>query len=279
MPTCDLVDVFCDGALSGNPLGVVHGGGGLTTQEMQAFTNWLGFSETTFLLPPTVAGADYKVRIFYPGGELPFAGHPTLGSCHAWLEAGGKAAGEGMVVQECGIGLVEIRAVGDRLAFKAPELLKHEPLTDEERASAIAFAGIDESALVEAVHVVNGPKWQLLRLTTAADVLAAAPVSKAPLGTDIGLAGPHEPGFERHWELRAFFADSHERFVEDPVTGSFNAGVAIHLFEQGLAEGSYIAGQGRKIGANGLVHCDQAVDGGVWIGGKCQTVSRQGALT
>ncbi|WP_034958905.1 PhzF family phenazine biosynthesis protein [Erythrobacter longus] len=278
MPTCDLVDVFCDGPLSGNPLGVVHGGDNLSPEEMQAFTNWLGFSETTFLLPPTAPGADYRVRIFYPGGELPFAGHPTLGSCHSWLAAGGKPAREGTVVQECGIGLVEVRVDGNNLAFKAPELLKYEPLTDDERAFAIATTGIDEASLVEAVHVVNGPKWQLLRLKSAEDVLAATPASKAPLGTDIGVAGPHEAGFERDWELRAFFADTHERLTEDPVTGSFNAGVAIHLFGTGLATGSYRAGQGRKIGANGLVLCEQDANGDVWIGGRCQIVSKKGTL-
>ncbi|MEP0391341.1 MAG: PhzF family phenazine biosynthesis protein [Erythrobacter sp.] len=278
MPSCDLVDVFCDGPLSGNPLGVVHGGDDLSTEEMQAFTNWLGFSETTFLLPPTQEGADYRVRIFYPGGELPFAGHPTLGSCHSWLAAGGSPARSGSVVQECGIGPVEIRVGAGQLAFKAPELLKYEPLTDEERAFAIQTTGIDEAALVEAVHVVNGPKWQLLRLKTAADVLAANPVSKAPLGTDIGLAGPHDAEFGRDWELRAFFADTHECLTEDPVTGSFNAGVAIHLFKEGLAQGSYTAGQGRKIGANGLVQCQQDDGGDVWIGGQCQIVSAGGRL-
>ncbi|MEO1221348.1 MAG: PhzF family phenazine biosynthesis protein [Pseudomonadota bacterium] len=278
MPTCDLVDVFCDGPLSGNPLGVVHGGDDLTTQQMQAFTNWLGFSETTFLLPPVDPAADYKVRIFYPGGELPFAGHPTLGSCHSWLAAGGQPAGTGRVVQECGIGLVDIRQDGDKLAFKAPELLKYEPLTEEERANAIALTGIDEAALIEAVHVSNGPNWQLLRLKSADDVLAAKPASKAPVGTDIGLAGPHKDSFERDWELRAFFADSFERFIEDPVTGSFNAGVAIHLFEKGLVQGAYRAGQGRTIGANGMVRCEQDTDGSVWVGGESRIISRQGTL-
>jgi len=278
MPTCDLVDVFCDGELSGNPLGVVHGGDDLSAEEMQSFTNWLGFSETTFLLPPSHREADYRVRIFYPGGELPFAGHPTLGSCHSWLAAGGESARAGVVVQECGIGLVEIRLSGDNLAFKAPELSKYEALTDEERSQAIALTGIDEASVLEAVHVVNGPKWQLLRLKSAQDVLDATPVSKAPLGTDLGLVGPHEPGFERDWELRAFFADTHERFVEDPVTGSFNAGVAVHLFGTGHISGSYCAGQGRKIGANGLVQCEQDENGDIWIGGKCHTVSNKGTL-
>ncbi|MEM7779232.1 MAG: PhzF family phenazine biosynthesis protein [Pseudomonadota bacterium] len=277
--TCDLVDVFCDDPLSGNPLGVVHGGDDLTPEQMLALTQWLGFSETTFLVPPSDPAADYKVRIFYPGGELPFAGHPTLGSCHSWLEGGGGVpARKGTIVQECGIGLVEIRTNNDALAFKAPDLLKHEPLSEAERDAAVTLTGIDEAALVEAVHVVNGPKWQLLRLKSAEDVLAAQAAAKAAPGTDIGLAGPHEPGFERDWELRAFFADAHGRFVEDPVTGSFNAGVAIHLFAERLVDGSYTAGQGRKIGANGLVLCNQDASGDVWIGGSCRIVSRGGVL-
>lgn len=156
--TCDLIDVFCDGPLSGNPLAVVHGGDDLTADQMLALTQWLGFSETTFLLPPTQAGADYRARIFYPGGELPFAGHPTLGSAFAWVSAGGVPAKEGVIVQECGIGLVDVRADGSNLAFKAPDFLKHEPLSDAERESAIRLTGIDEAALVEAVHVVNGPQ-------------------------------------------------------------------------------------------------------------------------
>ncbi len=280
--TCDLVDVFCDGPLSGNPLGVVHGGGDMSADEMLALTQWLGFSETTFLLPPSDPSADYKLRIFYPGGELPFAGHPTLGSCHAWLEATGRGAKEGVTVQECGIGLVHIRVQDGALAFKAPDLIKHEPLSEQERERAIALTGVDPASVLEAVHVVNGPQWQLLRLKSADDVLAAQPAAKAPLGTDIGIAGPHqscdEGGAERDWELRAFFADTHGRFIEDPVTGSFNAGVAVHLFEQGLAKGSYVAGQGRCIGANGLVRCEQGEGGEVWIGGACRTVSRGGAL-
>ncbi|MEP0190713.1 MAG: PhzF family phenazine biosynthesis protein [Erythrobacter sp.] len=277
--TCDLIDVFCDGPLSGNPLAVVHSGDDLTADQMLALTQWLGFSETTFLLPPTQAGADYRARIFYPGGELPFAGHPTLGSCFAWLAAGGVSKTAGTVVQECGIGLVEVRVSGSSLAFKAPELIKHEPLSDAERAEAVRLTGIDEDALVEAVHVVNGPQWQLLRLRSAQDVLAAEPSAKAPLGTDIGLAGPHSKGAARDWELRAFFADTFERFCEDPVTGSFNAGVAVHLFEEGLADGSFTAGQGQKVGANGLVRCNQAEGGAVWIGGVCRMISRGGALT
>lgn len=274
----DLVDVFGSGPLSGNPLAVVHGGDDLTADQMLALTRWLGFSETTFILPPSDANADYRVRIFYPAGELPFAGHPTLGTCHAWLEAGGKPRQDGMVVQECGIGLVDIRLDGATYAFRAPEFQRHEPLSDAERAEAIKLAGVDEAAVVEAVHVVNGPQWQLLRLKSAEDVLAAEPVAKAPAGTDIGLAGPGAAGSDVDWELRAFFADAVGRFVEDPVTGSFNAGVALHLFRNGLAQGSFRAAQGRKTGADGLILCEDDGEGSAWIGGSCTTVSSRGDL-
>ncbi|QIG55174.1 PhzF family phenazine biosynthesis protein [Altererythrobacter sp. BO-6] len=275
----DLVDVFGSGPLSGNPLAVVHGGDDLSADEMLALTRWLGFSETTFLLPPTDPAADYRVRIFYPAGELPFAGHPTLGSAHAWLGAGGLPRQPGTIVQECGVGLVEVRQDGARLAFKAPPLTKSGPLSAEERANAIALTGVDPDAVIEAVHVANGPGWQLLRLRSADDVLAAEPAAKAPAGTDIGLAGPCDAGEGADWELRAFFTDAIGRFVEDPVTGSFNAGVAMHLFGSGMAQGSYRAAQGRKTGADGLVHCRQDDAGGIWIGGTCATVAQQAGLT
>lgn len=274
----DLVDVFGSGPLSGNRLAVVHGAGDLSADQMLALTKWLGFSETTFLLPPSDSAADYRVRIFYPGGELPFAGHPTLGSCYAWLEAGGSPQQDGVVIQECGVGLVEVRRNGTQLAFKAPPFTKQGDLTAEERDNAIKLTGVDPDAVVEAVHVQNGPQWQLLRLSSAADVLAADPVSKAPLGTDIGLAGPCEERADADWELRAFFANAAGRFVEDPVTGSFNAGVAMHLFGSGLARGSYRAAQGRETGADGLVDCRQETDGSIWIGGRCAMVAQGGAL-
>jgi PhzF family phenazine biosynthesis protein len=277
--TCDLIDVFSDGPLSGNPLAVVHGADELTAAQMLALTQWIGFSETTFMLPPTDPAADYRVRIFYPGGELPFAGHPTLGSCFSWLAAGGTPAKPDMVVQECGIGLIDIRVGEGQLAFGAPNMIKHEPLSDQERTEAIQLSGIDAASLVEAVHVVNGPQWKLLRLKSADDVLAASPAAKAKLGTDIGLAGPHSGRGRRDWELRAFFADTQERFVEDPVTGSFNAGVAVHLYGSGIVTGPYTAGQGQKVGADGLVHCERDGDGTVWIGGKCSMISTGGSVT
>lgn len=273
----DLVDVFGSGAMRGNQLGVVHDAGGLSDAQMLQLTQWLGFSETTFLLPPSDPAADYKVRIFYPAGELPFAGHPTLGSCHAWLAAGGKPRSEGAIMQECGVGLVEIRQDGEQLAFKAPPLMDHRPLSDAERVHAIELCGVSEDSVIEAVDISNGPKWQMLRLNSAEAVLDAQPMARAPAGTDIGLAGPASGG-EIDWEIRAFFGDQNGAFREDPVTGSFNAGVAVHLFENDLVEGSYRAAQGRKTGADGLVHCSRAADGSVWIGGTSATISSGGAL-
>ena len=273
----DLVDVFGSDAMRGNPLGVVHGGENLSDEQMLRLTQWLGFSETTFLLPSTDPKADYRVRIFYPVGELPFAGHPTLGSCHAWLHAGGVPSQKGVIVQECGVGLVEISQDEGRLAFKAPALIKSGPLTEEELTQAIKLTGVDPAVVEEAVHVQNGPGWQLLRLRSADDVLTAEPLAKAPAGSDIGLAGPIGAG-EAHWELRAFFADEYGKFREDPVTGSFNAGVAVHLFETGLVSGSYKAAQGRKIGADGIIHCSQDRDGAVWIGGHSHLISQGGEL-
>lgn len=269
----DLVDVFGAAPLRGNPLAVVRGGDGLSDAQMLALTRWLGFSETTFLLPPTNAQADYRVRIFYPAGELPFAGHPTLGSARAWLVAGGIPRDPACLVQECGIGMVPVRVEGEALAFRAPDMIRTGPLTEAERAEALRVAGVDASAVVEAVHADNGPGWKLLLLRSAADVLAAEPVAKAPPGTDIGLAGPCPPGSGVDWELRAFFSDGQGQVREDPVTGSLNAGVAQHLFGKGLVKGSYVAAQGRRAGADGLVECRQEADGTVWIGGQAAMIA------
>lgn len=267
----DLVDVFGARAFAGNPLGVVHGAADLSDAAMLQLTRWLGFSETTFLLPPSDPAADYRVRIFYPAGELPFAGHPTLGTAHAWLRAGGTPRMAGRIMQQCGVGLVEVRQEGELLAFKAPALTRTGPLNADELAEALRVTGADPEAVVEAVHVANGPKWQLLRLRSAADLLAAEPAAKAPLGTDIGLCALGENGVD--WELRAFFANGLGAVCEDPVTGSLNAGVACHLFASGLASGSYLAGQGQKVGADGRIHCRIDAHGAVWIGGRVDTIA------
>lgn len=274
----DLVDVFGSGPMKGNPLGVVHGAEGTSDAEMLQLTQWLGFSETTFFLPPTNPAADYRVRIFYPAGELPFAGHPTLGSCHAWLEAGGKPQRDGVVVQQCGAGLIEVRQDGDLLEFRAPDLVRTGPLDEAELAEACRVAGVSPDQVIEAVHVANGPKWQLLRLESVEALLAAEPAAKAQIGIDVGLAAPYPAGSRLDWELRAFFANQNGGVSEDPVTGSFNAGVAMHLFGTGLATGSYRAGQGQKIGADGVVHCSQDADGSVWIGGRSVIIARSADL-
>jgi PhzF family phenazine biosynthesis protein len=278
----DLVDVFGSAAMKGNPLGVVHGADGLSDAQMLQLTQWLGFSETTFLLPPTDPAADYRVRIFYPAGELPFAGHPTLGTCHAWLEAGGKprrAGADGaIVVQECGAGLVEVKCQGEMLAFAAPPLIKGGELSREERAECARIAGVPEDAIVAAVHADNGPGWKLLQLRSAEDVLAAEPIARPPKRSDVGLAGPWPEGSEVAWEIRAFFTNQKGGLVEDPVTGSLNAAVAQYLFGTGLADGFYIAGQGQKTGADGRVHCSIDKNDAVWIGGRTATVARGAAL-
>lgn len=274
----DLIDVFGAQSLRGNPLAVVHGANGMSAVAMLALTRWLGFSETTFLLPPTDPAADYRVRIFYPAGELPFAGHPTLGTCHAWLAAGGVPRQPDRIVQECGAGLVEVRRDNERLAFAAPALINGAPLTEAELAETAAIANLPVKSIVDARHACNGPKWRMLRLRSAEDVLAADPQPRAPAGTDIGLVGPAGAGSGVDWEVRAFFADPMGKMVEDPVTGSLNAAIAQHLFAGGLASGSYVAAQGRCTGADGRVHCSIDSDGQVWIAGRTDTIAADAGL-
>ncbi|WP_313437926.1 PhzF family phenazine biosynthesis protein [Novosphingobium sp.] len=276
----DLVDVFGSGPLTGNPLAVVHGADDLDADAMLRITRWLGFSETTFLLPPTDPAADYRVRIFYPAGELPFAGHPTLGTAHAWLAGGGVPKTAGRIVQECGIGLVDVRQESDMLAFRAPPLTRSGSLDAVDLAETIRLCGVDEKDVVAGVHAANGPGWKLLHLTSAEAVLAAEPVARAPLHTDVALLGPRDDAGAggAQWELRAFFADATGRVCEDPVTGSLNAAVAQYLFASGQAQESYVAAQGRKTGADGSIHCRREADGSIWIAGRVATVSAGGAL-
>ena len=274
----DLVDVFGANGNTGNPLAVVHDAATMDADAMLALTRWLGFSETTFLIPATDPGADYQVRIFYPAGELPFAGHPTLGTCHAWLEAGGTPRDPNRIVQQCGAGLVPIARTGEMLSFRAPPLVRSGPLSDTERAEAARRANVPAEVIVDAVHANNGPGWQLLRLRSAEDVLAVDPPARAPGGTDIGLVGPHPGGSEIAFELRAFFTDGNGRLVEDPVTGSLNAATAQYLFGTGLAQGSYTAAQGRMTGCDGRVEARIDGEGHVWIGGRTATVARGAQL-
>ncbi len=262
------VDVFTDLPYRGNPLAVVLDGSGLSTQEMQEFTNWTNLSEATFLLPPTQAGADYRVRIFCPGRELPFAGHPTLGSCHAWLQAGGKPQGE-FVVQECEIGLVRLRREGERLAFAAPPLRQSGPLPEEELVRIARGLRIDRGDIVAHAWCDNGPRWRGVMLGSAAQVLALDPDRMALAGMEVGVVGAHDAGGECAFEVRAFFPVN-DGTAEDPVTGSLNAALAQWLIRDGMAPPQYVAAQGTVLGRAGRVHVVQ--DGpAIWIGGASVT--------
>lgn len=266
------VDVFGSAPLGGNPVAVVHDAADLTTEQMQAFTRWTNLSEATFLLPPDFPEADYRVRIFTLAGELPFAGHPTLGTCHAWLEAGGRPAGE-VVVQECGAGLVHVRRSAGRLAFAAPPLVRSGPADEEVVVEVAATLRIPRSDVLEARWVDNGPGWLGVRLADAAAVVALEPqASPGPLAKDIGVVGLHSPGSDCTYEVRAFFADEHDRLREDPVTGSLNASLAQWLLETGLVGAPYLAAQGQRLGRRGRIHIERDDGGQVWVGGATATV-------
>ncbi|MDH0865723.1 PhzF family phenazine biosynthesis protein [Mitsuaria sp. GD03876] len=258
------VDVFTAEALKGNPLAVVVDGAGLDEATMAAFAQWTNLSETTFLLPPTDPAADYRVRIFTPGGELPFAGHPTLGSAHAWLAAGGDPKQPGEVVQECAIGLVRIRRDGGRLAFAAPPLRREGPVEPALRAQALKALRIAEPDLLDLVWVDNGPQWMAARLSSAEAVLRLQPDFVAMAGLKLGVVGAYPAGSPQQFEVRAFVPDI--GVTEDPVTGSLNAGLALWLQGAGLAPDRYVAAQGAALGRAGRVHV--AREGGhCWIGG------------
>jgi PhzF family phenazine biosynthesis protein len=259
------VDVFTSTALLGNPLAVVHGAQGLSDLQLQAFARWTNLSETTFLLPPTDAQADYRVRIFTPGGELPFAGHPTLGSCHAWLEAGGTPRDAGEVIQQCGVGLVRVRRDGARCAFAAPPLRRAE-VDEATLAPVLAALGVPRTKLLAAQWLDNGPNWLGLHLDSAAAVLGIEPDHAALKAlAKVGVIGAHAPGSECRFEVRAFAASI--GVPEDPVTGSLNAGFAQWLIGSGAAPPAYVAAQGERLGRAGRVHIAQ--EGGVlWVGGS-----------
>jgi PhzF family phenazine biosynthesis protein len=258
------VDVFTERALKGNPLAVVHGADGLSDDEMQAFAQWTNLSETTFLLQPTDPAADYRVRIFTPGGELPFAGHPTLGSCHAWLQAGGTPRVRGMVVQQCGVGLVRVRQ-GDGIAAFAAPALRMEPVDDGLLGEVLQAIGVPREKLRAAQWLDNGPKWLGLLLDSADTVLAIEPDHQALKHlAKVGVVGPHPAGHEAQFELRAFV--SIVGIPEDPVTGSLNAGVAQWLMSTGVAPSRYVASQGERLGRDGRVMLEH--DGRtLWVGG------------
>jgi PhzF family phenazine biosynthesis protein len=261
------VDVFGDARLGGNPVAVVHDAGGLADALMQDFARWTNLSETTFLLPPTRPEADYRLRIFTPAEELPFAGHPTLGSAHAWLEAGGRPGRPDRLVQECGAGLVTLRRTGSRWAFAAPPLIRSGPVADDDRALIQRALRIAEEDIVDMTWLDNGPGWVGVLLRDADAVLALEPDWAAFAGMDIGVVGPRGSG-DTACEVRAFCPGM--GIPEDPVTGSLNAGVGMWLAGTVLPT-AYVAAQGTAIGRTGRVHVER--DGEeVWVGGDATTV-------
>ncbi len=266
-----LVDVFHGGPFSGNPLAVVLDAEGLSTEEMQRIARWLNLSETAFLLPPTTSAADYRVRIFTLERELPFAGHPTLGSCHAWLVAGGRPRSEDEIVQECGAGLVRICRREGLLAFAAPPLVRSGPVDGATLRTIETVLRIDRSRLVDAQWADNGPGWVAVLLESAEEVLALEPLKQFPSRVEIGVVGPYPAASPVAFELRAFFSDHQGNLVEDPVTGSLNASVAQWLLSSGRARAPYVASQGTRLGRAGRVVIDQDREGTVWVGGRTTT--------
>ncbi len=288
------VDVFTPQPYWGNPLAVVLEGQALGEDAMQRFARWTNLSETTFLLPPSEPGADYALRIFTPGGELPFAGHPTLGSCHAWLEAGGQPRDSEFIVQQCAVGLVKIRREGPRLAFAAPRL-ERRTIEPELLQGITAALGLAPAQVLASQRLDNGPVWHGLLLDAPETVLALQPdhARLVALGAKVGVAARHaqDAGVpliaRRNREARAFSASERTAAPapdlevrgfaapigvdEDPVTGSLNASLAQWLMAEGLMPGQYIASQGVCLGRAGYVHLRRDDAGQVWVGGESVT--------
>jgi PhzF family phenazine biosynthesis protein len=239
---------------------------------MQAITRWMNLSETTFLLPPSTEDADYRVRIFTLQREMPFAGHPTLGSCHAWLKAGGRPKNGDEIAQECGAGLIPLRRTNGVLAFAAPPLIRTGSV-DESKLEEIAQAlRIPRTAIVDAEWADNGPGWIAVLLESAEAVLKLEPARDHPTRLDIGVVGLYPPGGAAAIELRALFSDHNGALLEDPVTGSLNASVAQWLLRTRRLHSPYTASQGKCIGRSGLIFIEQDGAGKVWVGGRTTTL-------
>lgn len=261
------VDVFDTGPFSGNPVAVVLEADGLSDEEMQRFAHWMNFSETTFVLTPTDPSADYRLRIFTPSFELPFAGHPTLGSAHAWREAGGRPKGDAPV-QECGVGLVALRSGRDgRLAFEAPPLLRSGPVEPEVLSEACRQVQLDPASVLRAEWVDNGPGWIALEVASLDELLALEAASGE---CKVGAFTRLPDGDEAAIEVRAFFPKDGVT-VEDPVTGSLNASLACWLLDDGTLAAPYRSRQGTVLGRHGLVEVDQDAAGAIWVGGATTT--------
>ena len=264
--------MFETGPFTGNPVAVVLEADGLDTEEMQRFAHWMNFSETTFVCAPTDPAADYLLRIFTPSFELPFAGHPTLGSAHAWREAGGRPRGE-HPVQECGVGLVPLRVTPDgRYSFAAPPLIRSGPAEPEVRAAACRQLQLDPASVLRAEWVDNGPGWVAVEVGTLEELLAIEP---APGDGKVGVLVRLPDDDEAAIEVRGFFPKDGTT-VEDPVTGSLNASIACWLLGDGTLRAPYRSRQGTALGRHGLVDVEQGADGTIWVGGATTTRVRGG---
>jgi len=270
MRALKLIDVFGTAPYNGNPLAVVLDGQGLTREQMQRFTHWMNLSETTFLLPASNPEADYRVRIFLPTMELPFAGHPTLGSCHAWLESGRSPKSDEAIVQECGAGLVTVRRTANGLAFAAPALLRSGAVEEALIGQVAATLGIARGEVMDAQWVDNGPGWVAVMLASAQAVLALRP---GLVDLTVGVVGPYPPGAPEAFEVRAFFPKDGST-VEDPVTGSLNASLAQWLIASGRTRAPYVVSQGAALGRAGRVHISQDERGEIWVAGATVTRAR-----
>ena len=268
--TFSQVDVFSSESLKGNPVAVVHAAQGLSDEQMLSLARWTNLSETTFLLPPTNARADYKLRIFSPGGELPFAGHPTLGSCFAWLSNGGKAKSPDSVIQECNVGLISVNKHGSLLEFAAPPLMRTGPLDNDTLNKIIKALSISHSDVIEHQWVDNGPGWCAIMLESAEKVLKIESSWSELAPLNLGIVGPCSAGQETAIEVRSFVGDGG---YEDPVTGSLNASLAQWLIHADLINAPYVAAQGTKLQREGRIHIRQ-IDEEIWVGGNVIEVIR-----
>ena len=255
------VDVFSRGAFTGNPVAIVHDADDVSTEEMQAITRWTNLSEAAFLLQPLQRSADYRLRIFEPKIELPFAGHPTLGACAAWLDAGGIPQQPGIVVQECGAGLIKICITDAGLAFAAPPMIRHEPVETDTLTRAMRLLGLTANDVVTSHWIDNGPGWMGLQLTDAQRVLDIPMPTEAAEHFDVGVVGLYPTGSNAAIEVRAFFNDPNGSIREDPVTGSLNASIAQWMLGNGTLTAPYVAHQ-----TSGRATVEQ-FDGQIWIGG------------
>jgi PhzF family phenazine biosynthesis protein len=263
----EIVDVFTTMPYRGNPVAVVLDGEGLDSDQMQRLAHWMNLSETTFVLPASDPEADYRLRIFTPVAELPFAGHPTLGSCHAWLAGGGRSKREEAIIQECGAGLVAVRRTPEGLAFGAPPVVRGGIVEEQLIRRLASLLGISREEIVDAQWVDNGPGWVAVMLASAERVRALEP---GLIDLDVGVVGAYPPGAPEAFEVRAFFPKDGS-YVEDPVTGSLNASLAQWLIASGRASAPYVVSQGTALGRAGRVHISQDANGGIWVGGGTVT--------